>query len=417
MVLEDFFRRPSLLERSRRPPLGPMMDGFCEWLSYRGCTQYGIRRRLRQVCHFNRYLRRRSVKDAQDVTASHAERFIEEHVPLCRCRGRHRHKNAGPSKSIRYLMDYLLENGLLASPSPPCSPKQEFLQEYLDHLECERHLAETTIKEHRKHITPLLEELGAAPVKALHKLSLEQVLVFFTNTARDQVLSSRRNLRGALRSFLRFCHQKGYLERDLGEMIPQIRRYRLSDVPRGVSDEDARKTLQGIDRTTPVGRRDFALIQLLHTYGVRGGQLRVLRVEDIRWRENRIRFPAGKGGKEVIEPLIEEVGESLLEYLRDGRPHALYPEVFLTVHPPYRPLRSASRVSTLVAERMRRAGVSRPKGSHAFRHGFATRMLQHGQSIKTIADLLGHRNINTTFIYTKVDIETLRQLPLEWPEV
>ena len=104
-----------------------------------------------------------------------------------------------------------------------------------------RHLAETTIKEHRKHITPLLEELGAAPVKALHKLSLEQVLVFFTNTARDQVLSSRRNLRGALRSFLRFCHQKGYLERDLGEMIPQIRRYRLSDVPRGVSDEDARK--------------------------------------------------------------------------------------------------------------------------------------------------------------------------------
>ncbi len=118
-----------------------------------------------------------------------------------------------------------------------------------------------------------------------------------------------------------------------------------------------------------------------------------------------------------MEPLNEEVGESLLDYLRDGRPQALYPEVFLTVHPPYRPLRAASRVSTIVAERMRQAGVSRPKGSHAFRHGFATRMLQHGQSIKTIADLLGHRNINTTFIYTKVDIETLRQLPLDWPEV
>ncbi len=66
---------------------------------------------------------------------------------------------------------------------------------------------------------------------------------------------------------------------------------------------------------------------------------------------------------------------------------------------------------------MRQAGVSRPKGSHAFRHGFATRMLQHGQSIKTIADLLGHRNINTPFIYTKVDFETLRRLPLDWPEV
>lgn len=219
-----------------------------------------------------------------------------------------------------------------------------------------------------------------------------------------------------MRSFLRFCHHKGYLEHDLAEAIPPIRRYKLSDVPRGVSDEDAQKTLQGIDRTTPVGRRDFAMIQLLHSYGVRGGQLRALRVDDIRWRENRIRFPASKGGKEVIEPLTEEVGESLLEYLRYGRPQAPHLEVFLTVHPPYRPL-STCRVSTMVAERMRNAAVSRPKGSHAFRHGFATRMLQHGQTIKTIADLLGHRNINTTFIYTKVDIETLRQLPLDWPEV
>ena len=72
----------------------------------------------------------------------------------------------------------------------------------------------------------------------------------------------------------------------------------------------------------------------------------------------------------------------------------------------------------MVTQRLRRAGVSKPKGgSHVFRHGFATRMLQHGQSIKTIADMLGHRNINTTFIYTKVDLETLKQVSLDWPEV
>jgi site-specific recombinase XerD len=322
-------------------------------------------------------------------------------------------------------MDYLSERGLVAFPSQPCPPKQKILQEYLDHLKYERHLVETTVKAHQMYITPLLEGLGAAPVKALYKLSPEQVLVFFTNHAQDRGLSSRRYLRQALRSFFRFCHQKGYLERDLAEAVPQIRHYRLSDVPRGVSDEDARKTLEAIDRTTPIGRRDFAMIQLLHTYGVRGAQVygvrgaqvRALRVEDIRWRENRVRFPACKGGKEVIEPLTEEVGESLLEYMRYGRPQALCPEVFLTVHPPYRPLQPACRLSTIVTERMRKAGVSRPKGSHGFRHGFATRMLRHGQSIKTIADLLGHRNINSTFIYTKVDLKTLAQLPLDWPEV
>jgi len=151
---------------------------------------------------------------------------------------------------------------------------------------------------------------------------------------------------------------------------------------------------------------------------VRGGQVRILRLEDILWRRSRIRFPALKGGKQVVEPLTDEVGEALLEYLRHGRPNAKHAEVFLTARAPFHPLRSPTNVSTMVAHRMRRAGVSGcPMGSHVFRHTFASRMLRHGQSLKTIADMLGHRHINTTFIYTKVDLETLTQLPLDWPEV
>ena len=115
--------------------------------------------------------------------------------------------------------------------------------------------------------------------------------------------------------------------------------------------------------------------------------------------------------------MTHEVGDSLLDYLRQGRPDCKYPEVFLTAIAPFQPLRASGNVTTIVGDRIRRAGVtSCPKGSHVFRHAFAGRMLQHGQSLKTIADLLGHRNINTTFIYTKVDLETLKQLPLDWPE-
>ena len=107
----------------------------------------------------------------------------------------------------------------------------------------------------------------------------------------------------------------------------------------------------------------------------------------------------------------------MLDYLRHGRPDRKYPEVFLTAVAPFRPLKASSNISTMVGKRIRRAGVTGcPEGSHVFRHAFASRMLQHGQSLKTIADLLGHRHINTTFIYTKVDLETLTQLPLDWPE-
>ncbi len=418
MVLEDFYRRPATLARLRLPPLGPLLDGFCEWLGRQGFSRSVLHRRLWQVSHFNEYLRRRGIKEARDVETIHGERFIHNHLPHSRCPGRRGPRHDYAPSSVRSIIEYLSEQGLLACPSLPSRPYQELLQEFLEYLKCERSLEVRTLKVYRECVTALLEALGAPVAERVLKLSPEQVLSFFKNYTQGKGPDPRRRLRGILRLFFRFCLQKGYMERDLTEALPPMRTYKLSGVPRGISEEDASKTLSSIERTTPGALRDFAILQLLHTYGVRGIQIRVLRLDDIRWSENQIRFSACKRGKEVLEPLTDEVGESLLEYLQNGRPKkAPYAEVFLTDRTPVRPLSSAA-VSALVARRILQAGVSKPTGcSHAFRHGFATRMLQHGQPLKTIADFLGHRDINTTFIYTKVDLPTLRQLPLDWPEV
>jgi integrase/recombinase XerD len=297
-------------------------------------------------------------------------------------------------------------------------PHQTLLDGYVDYLRSERSRTERTVKAHRDHIATFLKDVGGSPTELSLQMSHSYVLAFFTQRAQGRRLTMRRQLQGVLRSFLRFCFQKGYLDRDLGAAVPCIRSYQLSGVPRGISEPDALKTLECIDRTTPKGRRDFAIIQMLHCYGVRGGQVRALQLADIYWREDRIRFPSSKGGKELVAPLTEQVGNSLLDYLRHGRPPASYPQVFLTAQPPIRPMRSPSVISEMVHQRLSQAGVNNHhKGSHIFRHAFAMRMLQRGQSLKAIADLLGHRNINTTFIYTKVDLEALRQAILEWPEV
>lgn len=296
--------------------------------------------------------------------------------------------------------------------------RQTVLEAYLDYLKRERSPTERTIRTHREYVAAFLKHTGDSPAELDRQVSSSYVLAFFTQQAEGKKLGMRRLVQGVLRSFLRFCFQKGYFDRDLATVIPCIRSYKLSGVPRGIAEQDVVKVLECIDRTTPVGRRDFAIIQMLHFYGVRGGQVRALRLADIEWRENRIRFPSSKGGKELVEPLTDRVGNSLLDYLRHGRPEASYPEVFLTAQPPIRPLRSPSAVSEMIHVRLSQAGVNNPhKGSHIFRHAFAARMLQRGQSLKAIADLLGHRNINTTFIYTKVDLQTLGQAILEWPEV
>ncbi len=412
MVLEDLFQRPSALSRFRLPPLGAEMDGFCSWLHPQGFSREGLRRRIWQASHFNQCLRRWGINACQDVQNSHAERFIEKHLPRCRCRAGRGYSRVGAPSTVRSLIEYLCQRALLARSPPPAGPHDEVLEPYLDYLKCERHLAPTTLRNHRVHVTELLEEIGSPTGPRLNRLSPEQVLSFFTKHAQDKSPSQRRCLQGVVRSFLRFCLHQGYLERDLSQAIPRLRNYRFSDVPCALSEDDAQKTLAGIDRTTAVGRRDFAIILMLYTYGIRGGQLRALQLRDIEWSQNRLRVPAAKRGKDIVLPLTEEVGESLLAYLCHARPQSLFPELFLTAQAPFRPLQ-APAVSRRVAQRMGEAGVHPPRaGSHGFRHGFATRMLQNGQSLKAIADLLGHRNINTTFRYTKVDLAALHQLPL-----
>ena len=198
--------------------------------------------------------------------------------------------------------------------------------------------------------------------------------------------------------------------------MPTLRTYKLATVPRGLTDEQARKVLRGIDRSSNAGRRDYAICQMLYTYGIRGGQVRALCLQDIDWAADQIYFKALKHGKDSLLPLTSEVGQSLLDYLQNARPSSAYQEVFLTTRAPYHPLPTSSTLSEIVSCHIHTASINcHSRGAHVFRHSFATRMLQKGHSLKEIADVLGHRHLETTFIYTKVDFNTLKQIGLAWP--
>ncbi len=248
-------------------------------------------------------------------------------------------------------------------------------------------------------------------------LTAETVERFFLPYAQKMGHSARRSMQAALRTFLRFCLHQGHVQRPLERAVPTWRTYKLATVPRGLTDEQALKVLQGIDRNSNTGRRDYAIFKLLYTYGVRGGQVRALRLEDIDWAQSQILFRASKQGKDSLLPLTAKVGESLLEYLKSARPPSQHPHVFLTSRAPYHALVNSNSLSAVVERHLRKAGIeATSKGAHAFRHGFATRMLQEGHSLKAIADVLGHRHLGTTFIYTKVDFNSLKEVALRWPK-
>lgn len=417
MALEQIFECQRTLRRLHSGPLGNLLEGFCNWLLEHGFSRWTIRKHLFNVSHLNEHLGGPGSGFRESLGSRDIAGFFKAYPLLCRRRG----GLEGHVRRVRYsvnrFLDYLRDSGLF-DPSSGQEIYQPLLDAYLKWMRDYQHASEGTLEIRCHSITQFLKWLGPDAIpEGLLRLSSDRIEDFFISYARSMGRSARRSMQSALRTFLRFCLHQGYIEKSLEHAVPTLRTYKLATVPRGLTDTQAQQVLRCINRNSHVGRRDYAIVLLLYTYGVRGGQVRALRLEDINWEQNQILFKALKHGKDSRLPLLPEVGESILDYLQNSRPSCTYPHIFLTCRAPYHPLPNPNSLSAIVGRYIQTAGIEIPsKGAHAFRHCFATRMLYKGHSLKAIADVLGHRHLGTTFIYTKVDFNALRQVALEWPE-
>ncbi len=165
---------------------------------------------------------------------------------------------------------------------------------------------------------------------------------------------------------------------------------------------------------SPMGLRDYAILQLLSTYGLRVGEITHLRLNDIDWRAETLRIRHSKTGAHSLLPLMEPVGEALINYLRHGRPKTDVREIFIRARAPYRRM---AGIYSEVFRRMEAAGVkpSRKRGPHIFRHARAVSLLRASVPRKVIGDVLGHRSTEATVPYLKLATEDLRAIALEIP--
>jgi integrase/recombinase XerD len=189
----------------------------------------------------------------------------------------------------------------------------------------------------------------------------------------------------------------------------------MPSVPRAIASDQVRRLLAHIDRSTVIGRRDYAVLLLLARLGLRSSEVASLELENIDWKRGLLSVH-GKGGRPNQLPMPTDVGTAIAAYLRRGRPRSVSRRVFLRVRAPIRGFHSTGGIGTIVRRAILGAGIDAPTyGAHQFRHGLATEMLRHGASLAEIGQLLGHRSPETTKIYTKVDLDALRTLALPWP--
>jgi integrase/recombinase XerD len=417
-MLEFFYREKRTLVDFRRGPLGPHFDDFAAFLKAKGYSNRWARGVLGKCCQFNSFLIDRGITTCDELSESLIDPFLELYLVNSRTVGAFYSPRATARGVLKRLFSYLIETGALKPPKPKRvkKPYDWLLDPYLKHLHDECELAPVTIRRSSDQVGSFLGSLRQK-AKSNHFKTLSATAV--ENYLKQHLKDSPENrsaMASSLRRFFRYCAVHHYTRMDFSGLIPPVRYYHHASLPKGMEDSALERVLDAIDKDTPDGARDYAVMILMMAYGLRGVSAAELLLEDIDWHRSQIRIRAHKGGKEVVLPLMDSVGDALIRYLRHRFDKTPFREVFLTVKAPIRPLNSLG-VSRLVRTYMHRAGITMAgAGSRTLRHSWAIRALANDSPIKSIADVLGHRYIDTTFIYAKADLKTLREVAMPWPK-
>lgn len=308
---------------------------------------------------------------------------------------------------------------IVAASVPPEMPLRALRERYCHHALTVRKISEVWVRKQFTYLDRLFGFLGPprTSTELFARLDREAITGFLIDYAPRYGPKSRRDMHGAARSFLRFAYEEGFMAQDLSALVPTVLNRALGHLPRALPERCIAALETSIERCDPAGRRDASIICLLHTYGVRGAQIRRLLLEHIDWERERIHFPACKRGRAIEQHLTAKAGNRLADYIANGRPESPHREVFL-LHFAATTMTQPRQLSRIISQRLKQANVSVPRGvsrgTHGFRHAFGTRMVGR-VPFKDLVDMLGHRNPSNTLIYAKVDVLSLQQAALPWP--
>ncbi len=309
------------------------------------------------------------------------------------------------------LVRFLRLQGCFAEAAAPLQgPADQLVDRFRRHLTNERGLQPGTIGNYEHAARLFLDAAG--PEVRLDVLDARQVTRFVVEEAGRRSADSAATVVVGLRSFLRFAYIEGLTPKRLDSAVPTVPRWRAGALPRSIDPKAVRRLLSSCDRRTAVGLRDHAIILCLWRLGLRAGEVVAMRLDDVDWRAGEV-VVHGKGARDERLPLPVEVGESVAGYVRRGRPRHDARAVFLRANAPLGPL-SGSGVRWVVYSACDRAGLKRV-GAHRLRHTAAAQLLQQGASLEEVAQVLRHRSIDTTAIYSKIDLRALSAVAQPWP--
>jgi len=398
-----YVRKNAVSDRLKEGMAADHAADFAQWLRERRYTPLTIVEKMRLLASWTHWAHAEGYTLAAIRMAHAASSGLIEAGHCPRFRG---DVNKDAVETAKLFIAYLEDRGVLAClPAKPVAP---LVAEFACWARAQLGLAETTLATYLGTITPFVDALGETP-SAYDAMTIRAYM-----TARAKAVSVERmkGISVGIRAFLRFLIATGRCRQGLDHAMPNIAGWRLASIPRFLPDADITRIIGACEGERRL--RDRAIILLLVRLGLRASEVARISFDDIDWRQGSIRL-FGKGRREELLPLTQEIGDALLAYIERRRPALAAPSLFITEYAPLRPIDRIT-VKCLVKRALERSGVeSRCKGAHVLRHSAATAMLRHGVSLTNVGTVLRHRSTAMTAHYAKVDIALLSAIAQPWP--
>jgi len=410
-MLDSVFVQPSVVNRLRRTPVGVYLDELVTILHQQGYARDSIRGYLRACAQFGQWLGQQGY---------HVSEVDETLIQQYRS-GLHRSREGRQPKAaegLPHLLRLLRQRAIVPPPTspPPSTAADQWLRRYEHYLE---HILGATLRTRQRYL-PLAKRFLDACLQSEQwewsALRAQEITEFVRQHATPRTGAGRKVPTVVVRSFLRFLVFCGELRPGLEAAAPTLRQWTQATLPQRLTLEEVEGVLATCARSTPQHLRDHAILLLLARLGLRAHEIVALRLEDVDWHHGQLAIRPGKTHQERVLPLSQAIGSALATYLRQGRPASGSRRVFLNFRAPFRPFAGASAITQIAQRAMRRAGIARQplQGAHTFRHTAASQMVNRGASFKDVADVLGHRSLQTTGIYAKLDLDALARVALPW---
>jgi len=414
-MLDRYFIRPSTVDRIRNAWLGEPIELYVTWLHENNYAARNIFFRVPLLVQFGIFAQNHGATSREqlpDYIDGFVTAWVKNHSRWCRNASDRRCVENAARNPIIQLLKIILPDYIRDVNRIPQEPFAISAPGFFSYLHQERGLQETTIYQYRHYLHCFERYLKTIGLTELHALSTPIVSAFITECSQRLSKNSLRYPVGVLRVFFSYLYRERLITEKLGRCIEAPQRYRLANIPRSISWDEVRQLLIGVDQRSTIGKRDYALLLLLVTYGLRAREVAALTLDSIDWKRERLLVPERKAGHTSVYPLSPVVGEAIINYLKNGRPKTKDRALFFRAMAPYRPLTWAA-ISQRAAHHLRKTDIQVPRaGSHTLRHTCVQRLIDAEFPLKNIGDYVAHRSPDATEVYTKVAIETLRKVAL-----